>query len=448
MLKLWCLVVLGGFGLEVIFGETFTAIPENLLNCYRSNVTKDLPQPPLTTKLLIELIRKLEFDKSSPHIRTLTNAVLHTAKYDGVRRTGGGDELDGIIPYRASGEHFYKYQFIVDHLTPGDTLQFPRDAINEVEFCILHLIVSNTIDQWPNKSCKDCIVEQGVLWDKWGSISGGHLITGLASALQKEKLTLGRLMDNIQANDTFSASTRNQIIDNVLFSTIVGDLAEVLIRQGVDPVIGVVGNWNDTLLPRLHYLEVDAWDMSGAELLAGIDAILLADRVKDWLDILEGIRLSQLIDMYYSDRGVAFDRSYRACERFKKLQGLFDAFDLVDYVSAAAKILQTTGRYGVYLEENAIDKLAFGIVDSYKKTAELLGKSQVDCDERAEDPGRMELIVILDGTWQSYNIHQFASYGGEVLQENISANVSDDTVNLEFQRSDGTLVTQLIDFRN
>lgn len=38
--------------------------------------------------------------------------------------------------------------------------------------------------------------------------------------------------------------------------------------------------------------------------------------------------------------------------------------------------------------------------------------------------------------------------GGDIVQENISANVSDDTVTLEFQRSDGTLVTQLIDFRN
>ncbi|KAF7287232.1 hypothetical protein GWI33_002051 [Rhynchophorus ferrugineus] len=38
--------------------------------------------------------------------------------------------------------------------------------------------------------------------------------------------------------------------------------------------------------------------------------------------------------------------------------------------------------------------------------------------------------------------------GGDVVQETISANASDDTVILEFQRSDGTLVTQLIDFRN
>lgn len=35
-----------------------------------------------------------------------------------------------------------------------------------------------------------------------------------------------------------------------------------------------------------------------------------------------------------------------------------------------------------------------------------------------------------------------------MVQENISANVTDDTVSLEFQRPDGTLVTQLIDFRN
>ncbi|GLV33045.1 out at first [Carabus blaptoides fortunei] len=38
--------------------------------------------------------------------------------------------------------------------------------------------------------------------------------------------------------------------------------------------------------------------------------------------------------------------------------------------------------------------------------------------------------------------------GGDVVQETISSNVTEDTVTLEFQRSDGTLVTQLIDFRN
>lgn len=38
--------------------------------------------------------------------------------------------------------------------------------------------------------------------------------------------------------------------------------------------------------------------------------------------------------------------------------------------------------------------------------------------------------------------------GGEVIQETITSNLEDDSIILEFQRTDGTLITQLLDFRN
>ncbi|XP_055296516.1 out at first protein [Sitodiplosis mosellana] len=38
--------------------------------------------------------------------------------------------------------------------------------------------------------------------------------------------------------------------------------------------------------------------------------------------------------------------------------------------------------------------------------------------------------------------------GGEVIQETITSNLDDDSIILEFQRTDGTLITQLLDFRN
>lgn len=38
--------------------------------------------------------------------------------------------------------------------------------------------------------------------------------------------------------------------------------------------------------------------------------------------------------------------------------------------------------------------------------------------------------------------------GGEVVQETITSNIHDDIITLEFQRTDGTLITQLIDFRS
>ena len=56
---------------------------------------------------------------------------------------------------------------------------------------------------------------------------------------------------------------------------------------------------------------------------------------------------------------------------------------------------------------------------------------------------------------QCYNITIILNFifsvnfqGGEIIQETITSNVSDDLITLEFQRTDGTLITQLIDFRN
>jgi len=42
----------------------------------------------------------------------------------------------------------------------------------------------------------------------------------------------------------------------------------------------------------------------------------------------------------------------------------------------------------------------------------------------------------------------FYLQGGDILLETISSNITEDLITLEFQRSDGTLVTQLIDFKN
>lgn len=46
------------------------------------------------------------------------------------------------------------------------------------------------------------------------------------------------------------------------------------------------------------------------------------------------------------------------------------------------------------------------------------------------------------------NFIGFYLQGGEVVQETITSNIHDDIITLEFQRTDGTLITQLIDFRS
>lgn len=38
--------------------------------------------------------------------------------------------------------------------------------------------------------------------------------------------------------------------------------------------------------------------------------------------------------------------------------------------------------------------------------------------------------------------------GGDIVQESITSNITDDTITLEFQRPEGTLITQFVDFKS
>ncbi|KAH8241465.1 hypothetical protein KR026_004384 [Drosophila bipectinata] len=49
---------------------------------------------------------------------------------------------------------------------------------------------------------------------------------------------------------------------------------------------------------------------------------------------------------------------------------------------------------------------------------------------------------------QSQLLINVQNQGGEVIQESITSNIGEDLITLEFQKTDGTLITQVIDFRN
>lgn len=46
------------------------------------------------------------------------------------------------------------------------------------------------------------------------------------------------------------------------------------------------------------------WELTDAEILAGIDGLYLSQQVSSWVQRVRRIRLSQIIDMYYSARGI------------------------------------------------------------------------------------------------------------------------------------------------
>lgn len=101
-------------------------------------------------------------------------------------------------------------------------------------------------------------------------------------------------------------------MDNSYSAGLAGDLAEICVYQGPylhrNTSIGMAGSWNDSYLPRLRYLRQSQhphrWEMTDSEILAGIDGLFISQQVSSWVHHVHRLRLSQIIDMYYSARGI------------------------------------------------------------------------------------------------------------------------------------------------
>lgn len=115
-----------------------------------------------------------------------------------------------------------------------------------------------------------------------------------------------------------SRQSQLPMVDNRWATTLAGDLAETALLQGPilsQVAVGAVGGWNSTFVPRWYFLsQRDRFEMTDAEIRGGLDGLILAMNVVDFRNQAPSMRLSQLLDMYYSQRGV-FTSDRRACNR-------------------------------------------------------------------------------------------------------------------------------------
>lgn len=162
-----------------------------------------------------------------------------------------------------------------------------------------------------------CPVENGVIRTPWGTISAGTLLAGIAAGLVQQNVRvsdvlLGRTKEGLRARQL-----SGQVVDNRWAATLSGDLAEVALRQGPKNSIqvGAKGAWNSTAEPKWHFLsQRDHHEMTDAEIRGGIDGLIIAKNIETWKNNFNGLKLSQVLSMYYSMRGV-FNGNEKACKR-------------------------------------------------------------------------------------------------------------------------------------
>ncbi|XP_052902049.1 uncharacterized protein LOC128309652 [Anopheles moucheti] len=162
-----------------------------------------------------------------------------------------------------------------------------------------------------------CPVENGVVYTPWGSVMAGTVLAGIAAGLEPQTVQLRDLV--VRSDQYRSRQVQSLRVDNRWAATLSGDLAEVSLLHAPSAEnnvqVGAAGAWNRTVAPRWYFLtQRENLQMTDSEIRAGIDGLLLATNIAEWRSRANNLRLSQLLDMYYSHRGV-FNDTVRSCNR-------------------------------------------------------------------------------------------------------------------------------------
>ncbi|XP_032571454.1 uncharacterized protein LOC6618936 isoform X2 [Drosophila sechellia] len=415
-------------------------IPPSLVECYNTSYFMNRDNRlPANMDTLISLIEKVENSYAASSgvqadIRTVSVALLHRFRQDGIKKAAGINAADGVIPYSPTGFQFPKLKILLSRLIPGNANTFPNSSLTRVERCSLHFMLSSTFDartrgdennvcnqlsqyraqrlprslkkehdnnfisasEWLEARSKrgrssdsvskyeqlgeldyesdwayagpetsQCPVEDGLVRTRWGTISGGTLIAGIAAGVQQQTVQLNTLLTLAPQRRSRgrSQSQTSNTIDNRWAATLAGELAEVTLVQlpvsnGNPASVGATGGWNDTVLPHWYFLsQRNNLEATDAEIRGGLDGLILAKNVASWRTQASSLKLSQLLRMYYSTNGV-LSSGINACSRQNQFTNVAPSQEMEDQTNAFALILDREMQLRVTLQPSLISQFA------------------------------------------------------------------------------------------
>ncbi|XP_047534598.1 uncharacterized protein LOC125069199 isoform X1 [Vanessa atalanta] len=462
--------------LFVIFCAIFTcseevvqsSIPSHLLECYRGETP--FLGAPKRLDVFLSLLRRLELN-TKLDMRLFSAALLRSLRLDGIELFPNLVETEFVLPYRASAFQFNRYKLLMELFLPSQSdLINVDESLNSIEKCLLHKMISSTVQPWErgdenvvcplsvqhrhmqqsaNRLYSRCPIEDGVIQTEWGTVSPGTIIAAIASSLQIQSVSIKdilnanifraeisqSLLDSAMEDwntktevfeiDDMDAET-NVGISNIWAATLAGDLAEVVVNQGPrvgasshNIIVGSSNRWNDTILPRDYHLFPQngtsrIWHFTDAEILAGIDGLILANYLPTWVSQRRSLRLSQVIEMYYSNEGVSFEPSVRACNRLA-LFSKINSSQLFTEASRFAQILSLQ-QITVYIPKDVMERITEAAVTAFMSyVPTVLRQNHKECKKSSSVP-TIDLIVATDSSWKGYEVEQFMSWIGGALE--------------------------------
>ncbi|XP_051162866.1 uncharacterized protein LOC127282579 [Leptopilina boulardi] len=279
------------------------------------------------------------------------------------------------------------------------------------------------------KHFSSCPVYNGVIKTRWGDVSAGPLIAAIAAGMQPQLISISQLMTDTNFGPEYFEGTPK--INNKWFATLSGDLAAAFWLQAPKMfnqqpfVFGTNGKWNSSELPRWFFLDSNENIELTRPLLRGdIDGLIMALEFNIWsTEDKQRIRLSQVLDMYYSSRG-SLNPPVRACNRkemFAKLMPNTETLEEQTY--SAMKIMKDLP--SLTMDDNTLRNFSKMAVRQVVNDLATILKDDLSCadTDRQNDFSRtyVDLTIVLDTNWPFKYIQPILSKlleGIEVMKYN------------------------------
>uniref|UniRef100_A0A1B0EZM6 Uncharacterized protein n=1 Tax=Phlebotomus papatasi TaxID=29031 RepID=A0A1B0EZM6_PHLPP len=313
------------------------------------------------------------------------------------------------VPRNADGEE--------TEFENGDTEQDPEPSEDEIpEETLVDTEIEEQVEVTNvNTAISQCPVENGVLLSQWGAFSAGPVLTGIAAGLSPQTVTTRELLALSRVVGRSQRQQQSFQVDNRWAATLAGDLSEVALRQGSaanrNIAVGASGTFNSTLIPRWYFLrQREFFEMTDAEIRGGIDGLIMGLNAVEWRNRFNAIKLSQVLDMYYSHRGV-FERRFRACNRNTLFPEVAPVEQLRAQTTAFSTVLDKDMQLRVTLTPNGIQAFSDSAVESLSSYVPQ-SLNDPSCAVTAIRPNdeniwrtSADLFIFLDTSWPFFEIN-------------------------------------------
>lgn len=260
-----------------------------------------------------------------------------------------------------------------------------------------------------------CPVENGAVQTRWGTIAAGTVLAGIAAGLEPQTVQLRDLLPVMNSQYRARQQVQPMRVDNRWAATLSGDLAEVTLlhapSQPNNIQVGAAGAWNHTVTPRWFFLsQRTALEMTDAEIRGGIDGLTLATNIAEWRTRANTLRLSQVLDMYYSPRGV-FSPQIRSCNRRDQFSTVAPIQMMRDQAAAFSNVLDKEMQMAFTVTQPAIIQFSGSAADALA-TYVPSALNDLSCETTAivpNDPtiwrSAADLFIYVDGSWSFRDIN-------------------------------------------